>query len=153
MNPSANQPVLTSLEQFRPARRPPAAYRNGNRNNGDAEISEYTETGRRVRFRSRCAADTLLVASLVHYGGWEARDEAGRRLATTLANGPFLALTVPAGDHRISLRYTPPGWREGLLISLATALAALVAAARASARPASTAGPRTIRAREPATGG
>jgi len=109
----------------------------GERVNGDAEISEYVESGRRATFRSRATWPTLLVASFVQDGGWKARDEASRSLKTTLADGPFLAVSVPAGDHRIVLDYAPPGWHSGLVVSLATA-AILAAAAfkRSKIRPA-----------------
>jgi uncharacterized membrane protein YfhO len=77
------------------------------------------------------------VASFVQDGGWKAREEAGRSLKTTLADGPFLAVSVPAGDHRIVFDYAPPGWDSGLVVSLATA-AILAAAAfkRSKIRPA-----------------
>jgi uncharacterized membrane protein YfhO len=58
------------------------------------------------------------VASLVQDGGWSASDETGRRIAVTLANGPFLALQAPAGDHRLLLKYRPPGFLTGRWISL-----------------------------------
>jgi hypothetical protein len=114
----------------------------GERGNNEAQISGYAESGRHATFRSRAADSTILVASLVQDGGWQARDEAGRRLPTTLANGPFLAVTVPAGDHFVVLDYAPPGWRPGLALSLATAVvlgAALVrrlSAAAVALRPA-----------------
>ena len=40
-------------------------------------------------------------------------------------NGPFLAMRVPAGTHRVRLRYRPPGWTAGLWIAAATALLVL----------------------------
>jgi uncharacterized membrane protein YfhO len=48
----------------------------------------------------------------------------------TRANGPFLAVTVPRGTHRVRLRYAPPGSRAGFSISVASAAIALVAAFR-----------------------
>jgi hypothetical protein len=94
----------------------------GERENGEAEITDYDESTNRASFRSRAARPTLLVASLVQDGGWRAHDETGRRLPTSLADGPFLAATVPAGDHRIVFQYAPPGWRLGIAISLVTAI-------------------------------
>ncbi len=43
-----------------------------------------------------------------------------------LANGPFLALHVGAGLHRVVLRYAPPGMRTGAAVSSA-ALVGLIA--------------------------
>ena len=106
----------------------------GERENGEAEVLDYTESENRASFRSRAAAPVVLLASLVQDGGWRARDETGRRLPTTLANGPFLALTVDAGEHRVVLDYTPPGWRAGVAVSLLTATGLLVAALRSGLR-------------------
>jgi hypothetical protein len=106
----------------------------GARENGEAEVLDYTELQNRASFRSRARAPAVLVASLIQDGGWRARDETGRRLPTTLANGPFLALTVAQGEHRIVLDYVPPGWRAGVAVSLAGA-AGLFAAVLRSRRP------------------
>lgn len=89
--------------------------------NGAAEVTEYRESTNSVLFRSRSSGEeTVLVASLVEDGGWSARDETGRSIETSLANGPFLALRVPKGDHRIFLKYRPPGILPGSGISLAS---------------------------------
>ena len=58
--------------------------------------------------------------SLVQDGGWSARDEKGEAVAVLPANGPFLAVAVPAGEHRVLLRYSPPGFRAGTVISVST---------------------------------
>lgn len=91
-----------------------------------ARVSDYRETTNTVRFRSDAPVrEAVLVASLMQDGGWRARDESGKLLPVSRANGPFLAVTVPRGDHRVSLTYTPPGARAGAAVSLASlALAA-----------------------------
>ena len=94
-----------------------------------ARVSDYRETTNTVRFRADAPVrEAVLVASLVQDGGWRARDESGRLLRVARANGPFLAVTVPRGEHRVSLTYTPPGARAGAALSLVS----LVAAATAS---------------------
>ncbi|MGH9364529.1 MAG: DUF6044 family protein [Thermoanaerobaculia bacterium] len=101
------------------------------RANGEAEIHDYAEAVSRVTFRVRArggSPETILVSSLVQDGGWSGRDENGRRLPTTLANGPFLAVSVPDGAHKVVLDYAPPGSRTGLLVSLGTLLCMAVAA-------------------------
>ena len=104
----------------------------GERENGPVEIADYAESGSRVSFRSRASAPAVLATSLVQDGGWTARDGDGSRLETTLVDGPFLAVIVPAGQTRVRLAYAPPGWRWGLALSGATAL--LLAAAAAGRR-------------------
>lgn len=92
--------------------------------NGPVRISDYSEAANRVSFRAQVEspAGAFVVASLVEDGGWSARDERGSWIPTSLANGPFLALRLPNGDHRISVTYLPPGFSLGLLISIGTAV-------------------------------
>ena len=104
----------------------PRVYSSGNE--GPAAISEYSETTDTAAFRASVPAGAAapLIASLANDGGWTARDEAGRRIPTRRANGPFLGLALPPGDHRVLLRYVAPGFREGALLSGASLLAAAV---------------------------
>jgi hypothetical protein len=105
--------------------------------NGQARITEYRETTNEASFRARVSGETdgaFLVASLTQDGGWSARDESGRRIDEALANGPFLALRVPSGDHLVFLRYSPPGFRTGAGV---TAACLLVLAAGSSRKAAS----------------
>ena len=126
-------PQISRLPDFR-AKAFVVGEPTGERSNGEADISDYAETGRRASFRSRAMGAVVLVASLVQDGGWEAHDEGGKALPTSLANGPFLALAVPAGDHRVFLVYRPPGWRAGLAVSLVTATLLAGAAAGSKRR-------------------
>jgi len=99
--------------------------------NPPVEVSRYTESTNAAAFEARVAEGGepgFVVLSLVQDGGWSARDETGRSIPAFLANGPFLALRIPPGRHRVALDYCPPGFRLGSAISLA-ALAVLAAAA------------------------
>ena len=96
-------------------------------------MTGYVETTNRVTFRVRtdpAGSGALLVASLTQDGGWRAHDESGERIAVGRANGPFLAIFVPGGDHRVRLDYSPPGSRSGGGISLVSLLFAVLLAAR-----------------------
>jgi Bacterial membrane protein YfhO len=100
-----------------------------------ADVTDYRETTNSVTFRARVrggTGDAILITSLVQDGGWRARREDGGAIATGRANGPFLALQVPPGEHRLRLDYTAPGFRLGAWISVTTlALSGfLLAAAR-----------------------
>jgi hypothetical protein len=89
------------------------------------EAVGYREGVNRASFHiepPRRDGEGLLIASLLQDGGWRAHDERGRRLATALANGPFLAIRVPADASGVRLTYAPPGFRTGVVISLATLL-------------------------------
>ncbi len=99
-------------------------------------VSDLVETSDSIRFRvfvPRGRGSALLATSFFDDGGWSARDGSGANLRTSRANGPFLALRVPEGEHALRLRYTAPGFRTGLAISGATlaALAMLAAIRRA----------------------
>ncbi|MEP6471151.1 MAG: hypothetical protein ABJC28_03980 [Acidobacteriota bacterium] len=99
--------------------------------NGPARVSDYRESTNSAAFRTAApAGGAIVVASLVQDGGWTARDDTGRTLSTGKANGPFLAVAIPGGDHRIRLRYAPPGSKPGAAVTLLTGAALLAAAVR-----------------------
>ncbi|MGE5275862.1 MAG: YfhO family protein [Acidobacteriota bacterium] len=105
--------------------------------NAEALVTDYAETADSVAFRLRtrpAGSQALLVTSLTQDGGWRAHDESGASLPVGRANGPFLALAAPAGDHRIRLDYSPPGFRFGSRVSTAFLLVAASLAARAARR-------------------
>lgn len=109
--------------------------------NGPVRVSDYRESTNSAIFRTNAlGGPAVVVASLVQDGGWTARDETGASLSTGKANGPFLAVAIPGGDHRIRLRYAPPGSKAGAVVTFATAALLLPAAvtrwaARSPSRP------------------
>ena len=83
----------------------------------------------------------LVASSVYQDGGWRAltgdatADGAGvlEPVPTTLANGPFVAVWMPPGGHRLDLLYRPPGFAAALAASalgLALLLALLLPAPR-----------------------
>ena len=89
--------------------------------NPAARIDRYEERTNAAAFDAAVppGPPSVVVLSLVQDGGWTARDDEGP-LAVHLANGPFLAVEVPPGAHRVRLSYAPPGWRTGTALSGAT---------------------------------
>jgi hypothetical protein len=82
----------------------------------------YRESANSVSFRVRAPAEgDRLDTSLVQDGGWSATSSGGT-VRVLRGNGPFLALEVPGGDQLVRLRYLPPGFREGVSVTVATAL-------------------------------
>jgi len=112
-----------------------SAAETGTRENPRVEVADYSERTNDAAFRTRAPSPAWLVASLPQDGGWTARDEAGQSLRVASANGPFLAVAIPAGEHAVRLRYRPPGLFVGLGIALGSFAAAFVAAALPLRRP------------------
>ena len=99
-----------------------------------AVITEIRERTNAMTFTATAPpAGALAVATVVQDGGWSARDEGGT-LATGRANGPFLAVGLRPGAHRVELSYLPPGFRTGAAVSVGTILAAALGAGVASRR-------------------
>jgi hypothetical protein len=64
------------------------------------------------------ATDALLVTSELFHPGWRAWID-GRRVGIENVNAGFRAVTVPAGRHRVVLRYRPLSQRLGYAIGVA----------------------------------
>lgn len=74
-----------------------------------------------------------LVVQETHFTGWQAQvDEAPAETFTVGARAPggsltgFTAIPMQPGPHQYTLRYYPPGFTAGVLISLITGIAALI---------------------------
>jgi hypothetical protein len=103
--------------------------------NGRVGVADYRESTNSAVFRTSApAGPAVVVASLVQDGGWTARDETGSPLPTGRANGPFLAVEVPGGEHRVRLRYAPPGSKAGTFVTLGSGAVLLAAAAARRSR-------------------
>jgi hypothetical protein len=96
--------------------------RGGDVAGGAGEIGGYRETTNAIAFHARVTSGpAYVVLSVVQDGGWSARDGNGARLEVRRANGPFMAVVLPEGEHAVTLTYRPPGFPAGAAISLAAA--------------------------------
>ncbi len=95
--------------------------------NGSARVTviAYHEQGlsAEIEARQECVVGTSITA----WPGWKARLD-GRAIAPLSYNHAFLGFRVPAGRHRLELRYLPDGFVAGAAISLSTLLGAIVLA-------------------------
>jgi hypothetical protein len=66
-----------------------------------------------------------VVISTTAWKGWRAYID-GKRVTPHIANHAFLGVYIPAGTHRISLRYLPDSFTRGRAISVATFVLLLV---------------------------
>jgi membrane protein YfhO len=88
-------------------------------------VRGYQEKTNSVAFVARVSGPNPVLAhtSFVSDGGWRARVQPGDALPVGQADGPFLSITIPPGEHWITLDYRPPGMLPGLVISVIVALA------------------------------
>lgn len=84
-----------------------------------ARITEYEPN----RLVIETVADTpaVLVVSEINYPGWVATVD-GTRTPIHATNFLLRGVVVPAGQHRVEMRYTAPAARNGALISIFTLL-------------------------------
>ena len=81
-----------------------------------------------VELDVRAGADGLLVVSEAYYPAWRAYVD-GRPVPLYVANHALRAVPVPAGRHRVTLRYESATLRAGVAVSVVTAVLLLVAMA------------------------
>jgi hypothetical protein len=79
------------------------------------KVLEYGR--RRVGLEVDSPTPAFLVSSEVHYPGWRAFVD-GREVALVMTNAAFRGLPVPAGRHRVTMRFTPLILGYGLALSL-----------------------------------
>jgi hypothetical protein len=95
---------------------------------GDLDLG--TVEPERLQARARSPEPWLLASSVYQDGNWKLLVN-GTRQPTFLADGPFVAARLPAGESRIDLLYRPGSFLAGL----AVAALALVVGAAGWARP------------------
>jgi hypothetical protein len=77
------------------------------------------------RIRTRGNDRAWLCISNTWYHGWRASVD-GRKTPVVRANGPFIAVPVPAGEHVVELRYSTPWLWLGATVSALTWTVALL---------------------------
>ncbi len=107
--------------------------------NGDAEVSITGYAADRIALDVLAREAALVGTSITAWPGWVSELD-GRPIPSVSYNHAFLAFRVPAGHHRLALRYAPRSFRLGAIISLVCAVLAGVLAAprRRTGRPAAT---------------
>jgi hypothetical protein len=92
--------------------------------NGQVKIRDYTS--QRVSLDATVNKAGILVLADSYYPGWRAYVNGEERVILR-ANLFFRAVHLPAGSHRIEFRYEPVSFRVGLVISLLSFVALLLA--------------------------
>ena len=81
--------------------------------------------GDAIRVEVDAAGEGYLVVADAIQHGWEASVD-GTPAPIRRADHALAAVLVPAGEHEVELRYTPPGWYPGLIVSGASLAILLV---------------------------
>jgi hypothetical protein len=87
---------------------------------GEATVTAYERE--RVAVRSTARRPALLVLTDTWYPGWKATVD-GREATVHRVNYLTRGVAVPAGTHRVELRYQPASWRAGWIVTLLALLA------------------------------
>lgn len=84
-------------------------------NSEPLELESYSSTS--IRGTVTSTNDGTMFLSIPYDKGWEVTVD-GTRVETASYEEAFLSFDVPAGTHTIRMKYTPPGFNIGLMISL-----------------------------------
>ena len=82
---------------------------------GSLDVTEYDDTY--ICGNMTAAEDGVMYTSIPYDSGWSVYVD-GKEAETSSINDAFLCAHVPAGEHRIELKYCPPGFVPGLIISI-----------------------------------
>jgi hypothetical protein len=116
----AFDPRRTALLEVRPEELPtlPTVSNGaGDSAQGTARVVEHEPN--RIVVETDAPSPSVLVVSEIFYPGWEASVD-GRAGRISLADYLLRAVALPAGRHRVEMRYTAPAARNGAIISALT---------------------------------
>lgn len=98
---------------------------------GSAEILRYSTE--EVEIAADCAQPCLLVLTDLDYPGWQARVD-GREVDVHRTNALFRGVHLAPGSRRVTFRYRPASFRNGVLLLLAAVLVGSIGLATLHAR-------------------
>ncbi len=101
--------------------------------NGQARVAVVRASAGRMEVDVDALGPVLVATSLTAWPGWRAELD-GSPVAALPYNHAFLAFRAPPGRHRLTLDYSPDGFRYGAGVSLATLVAGAAILWRSSRR-------------------
>jgi hypothetical protein len=103
--------------------------------NGAATVAIERYGPQRMSLSVDAREPAVIATSVTAWKGWNASlDDVA--LEPISYNHAFLAVRVPAGRHRVELRYLPDGFRAGMIVSLLTLAGSILLLLRRPSRPA-----------------
>ncbi|HEX8457746.1 MAG TPA: YfhO family protein, partial [Pyrinomonadaceae bacterium] len=115
-SPTPFDPRRTALLEVAPTELPALA---GGELNADSTARVVKYEPNRLLIETEADRAALLVVSEMFYPGWEATVD-GSEARIHLTNYLLRGVHVPAGKHRVEMRYTAPAARNGAVISACT---------------------------------
>lgn len=82
---------------------------------GGLNIEKYSDT--RISGNITAANDCVMYTSIPYDGGWKVYVD-GKKTDVKALRNAFLCVPLTAGEHKIELKYTPPGFVAGLSITV-----------------------------------
>lgn len=103
--------------------KPPEGF-NFSQSESQVEVESYQPT--KAIFKTKSDSDQFLIISDTYYPGWRARLENGKELPILQADYALRAITVPAGEHTVTMWYFPDSFKNGLIISFITFITVII---------------------------
>ena len=98
---------------------------------GGPQVDVLSYASSAVTLQTHSAVDSLLIATDTYYPGWKASID-GRPTRIYAADVAFRGIRVPAGDHRIGMRFVPHILYYSAILSLSALLATLAVILKAT---------------------
>ena len=84
-------------------------------------VDEFLADGSDVTVKTSYDEERVVVLSMAYDKGWSAEID-GEPLELDVMNYGYMGMVVPAGEHTITMHYTTPGLKVGIIISIAGVL-------------------------------
>ncbi len=84
---------------------------------GGLDVTEYSDT--KIKGNINVSEDCVMYTSIPHDGGWKAYVDGKETEVKTVKNA-FLCVPLTKGEHTVELKYCPPGFIVGVMISIAS---------------------------------
>jgi uncharacterized membrane protein YfhO len=86
---------------------------------GRGQVAEIRYQANRLTMQVTADAPAFVVISQMWYPGWQAWVDGAPAGPVLRTNYTFQGVSVPAGAHRVELRFEPPLWRAGWGLAVA----------------------------------
>lgn len=111
--------VSFSKEQLYMGYLPMEKYEQHIQNLGEEQLENVEISANKIKGTTRVNSNRILCMSVPYMPGWKARID-GKEVKVYKANSMFMAIEIPAGEHKIEFIYCTPYLKAGCVISVST---------------------------------